>query len=98
LDFDKRLIEKQARRTELGHAYDGLRDLGIDALPFAFERIKSGDSDLLPLVRDLTDGAADSGVGALEDRALNSLNWWASHAKKWTLPPVSAAKLKEEKR
>jgi hypothetical protein len=96
-DDDKKIIEIKMKKTVLGQAYDAMRDLGIDGLPLAMERIKKGDHDLLPLVRELTDGAGDTVSGTLEERVAATLDWWTSQERKWTLPPVSAAKLKDPK-
>jgi hypothetical protein len=96
-DSTKR-IERKLTETELGQAYKALRDLGIDALPLIVEKVKAGDLDLLPLFDELTDGIGHTYVGTLQERAKFTLNWWEANKKDWLVPPVSAAKLKDDKR
>ena len=99
-DNQRKLILTETTKTELGRAYDRLREFGIDALPVIVEKIKAGEYDLLPLFGELTDGIGANYGGTLPERAEyvlsglkgNGENWW------YLLPPVSAAKLKEDKR
>ena len=89
-------VETKVTRTDLGQAYQGINDLGIDALPLIVDRIKHADYDLLPLFGELTGGEGVTHVGSLEERISFTLEWWETNKKDWLLPPGSAAKLKDQ--
>ncbi len=97
---DNQLVPRKTTKTEpLGEAYDGMRDLGIDVLPLIAIRLKAGHDDMLLLFSELTDGKGDPGrFFDTAPRIRMALQWWEANKQDWLLPPVSAAKLKEDKR
>lgn len=97
LDSDKGVLRVTETLTDLGRAYDAMKARGLDALPFAIAKIKNGDSSLLPLVHDLTGGLAGLEEGSLAAQIAETLSWWERNQARWTIPPVSAAKLKDAK-
>jgi len=94
-------IETRFRATEMGQAYESMRAFGIDALPTIVEKIKAGDHDLIPLFQELT-----GGVGIIVAKTSDNpqgpltvdLRLWEHYKDRFLLPPVSAAKLKDDKR
>jgi hypothetical protein len=97
-DDAAKVIKTRVSRTELGRAYTAMRELGIDVLPLIIGKLKDRDFDLLPLFGELTDGNALTEIGTLQERAEFTVSWWEANKKDWLLPPVSAAKLKDDKR
>jgi len=97
-DNQRKLILTETTKSDLGRAYDRLREFGIDALPVIVEKIKAGDHDLLPIFAELTDGIGEGFGGTLAERAEYVLREWEMHSARFLLPPVSAAKLKDAKR
>jgi len=97
-DDEKRLIKKVIKKTDLGRAFDALRAFGLDSLPHVVEKLREGDGDLIPLFDDLVGGNCPATEGTGQERIASILAWWNEHERDFLLPPVSAAKLKEDKR
>jgi len=96
-DAERNLIMPKATHTDLGLAYQALRELGIEALPLIAEKVKGGEHDLLPLFAELSDSRGITERGSLPERANSTLQWWEKHKHNWLLPSASAAKLKDPK-
>jgi hypothetical protein len=85
-------LEKK-RLDPLTHtAYQQLLDLGIVALPFAVEKIKEGDADLIEAVNYWTDDAlkksAEEKEIAADAMREYCVKWWEENKENWLLPPV----------
>lgn len=90
----RELSGRHSSDSELQLARFSLRSLGIDALPLLVERFELGEYDLLPFFDELTDGKVMPRVALAEEQAKRCVQWWAANKQDWTIPPVSAAKLK----
>lgn len=62
-----------------------LRGLGIAAIPLMIEKAKAGDEALLPLVKELTNGAANVSGEKPEQRIASAAAWWNNHRKEWLI-------------
>lgn len=84
--FDKLYLEwknlknkgKQDEAKEKSLQIDGL---GIAALPMIFEKIKLGDTDLVPIIVKLTRGKIKNDATAAE-----YLAWWNENKEDWLIP------------
>ncbi len=96
-DDSRKIFITKVTKTELGKAYDAMREFGIEAIPFVIEKLKAKDYDLLPLISELTLDEGHTQSGTMEQRVEFTLDWWESEKDKWLLPPVSAARLRDAK-
>lgn len=71
----------EGKREEAEARYQAIKDLGIAALPHMMEKVKDGETALMPAIAYLTDSAvpADSEPEAC-------LGWWEENRERWTIP------------
>jgi hypothetical protein len=74
-------LTAEGKREEAEARYQAIKDLGIAALPYMMEKVKAGETALMPAIAYLTDGAvpADSDSEAC-------LAWWEENRERWTIP------------
>jgi hypothetical protein len=83
----KELYNKWRETKNIGNArlseeiYMRLEGLGVESLPYIIEKIKSGDSELIPMISFLTRNEIPK-TATPED----VIKWWAKDNKKWSLP------------
>ncbi len=78
-----RELRKQKSRDSKG-AKDRcrrIRNLGIQAIPYAIKKIRGGDTEMVPLLSELTGGETEKAASASE-----CVSWWNSNKEKWTIP------------
>ncbi len=73
--------KKRANEVEAIEQRQKIRDIGRTALPHIFDRIASGDVELIPIASELLDGALPNNASPQECAA-----WWNENRGKWTLP------------
>ncbi len=88
--------KKERMRPYNRTVYQRLLDLGIAALPYAIEKIKQGDTDLIEAVNYWTDDAlakaAQEANISQEEMAEFVPQWWEENKENWLLPPVEQEK------
>jgi hypothetical protein len=75
--------DKEAKETR-----QRIVDIGIAALPAMQKMIAQGDTDLIPIVSELTDGKVSKSASKEA-----CATWWAENKEKWTLPPAAKTEL-----
>jgi hypothetical protein len=60
--------------------YKRMRAMGIVVLPELANHIKAGETDLVPMMSDLT------GAVAKDATIRQVLEWWTANEKAWTVP------------
>lgn len=76
----------QAKRTRpdeksvISYTRRKISELGVVALPLIIEKIDNGETDLIPLVSQLTDNRVKSDAQAQE-----VLDWWKDNKDRWTI-------------
>ena len=75
------------KESETKENYQMIKNLGIDALPYMVEKVKQGDTNLIPIISELADGEIKSTAKPAE-----CIEWWQKNKEKWTLPPIKSKK------
>jgi hypothetical protein len=70
-------LEKSNAKRKLSE----MTDLGIPAIPFMVEKVKQGETALIPLISKLTDKNISETATRQE-----CLDWWEANKKKWLIP------------
>jgi hypothetical protein len=78
---DWKLLTGQGKDKEAEEKYQGIKDLGIAALPYMMDRVKQGDRGLMPAISYLTDSVVPGDAQAAE-----CLEWWEKNKEQWTIP------------
>lgn len=78
------VTRREVQKTELADVYAALGDMGIDILPLIMAQLQAGETELLPLVRDLTHVTARGAT--VEERTRWLLKWWESNKGNWLVP------------
>jgi hypothetical protein len=83
---DWKKLKEEAKETEAKEKYQRMTDLGIFALPSMMEKIKHGNTELIPMVSELTEGKVDKNA-----KKSDCLAWWQKNKQKWLMPSVQPA-------
>jgi len=92
LDPEYKVLRQKRELTDLGKVYVEIQQLGVQALPALMDELRNGEYDFLPIVRDLTNGAAHHAAGNAEHMAKTALKWWAEHGDEWTVAAPNPAR------
>ena len=67
-------------KSAISSTRNKIAELGVVALPLIIEKIEKGETDLTPLVSQLTNNKVKSDAEAKE-----VLNWWKENKERWTI-------------
>lgn len=79
---DWKAAMKEGNLSATHDALEGMRNMGVDALPFIMEKIRGGDDELVPLVGRIM----GKPVGGDRPTAASVLEWWIANEKIIRLP------------
>lgn len=90
--FEKRYkswkeLLKEGEKREPEKQYERIVGLGVGILPYAMERIKEGEVELIGVVSEITDGALPR-----NSSTEGAIRWWLANKKSWLLPPCVPTK------
>jgi len=60
--------------------------LGIGALVPMMDKLQAGDTDVLPMIREITGGAANTSGPTAQKQAEACLAWWHKNKNDWIIP------------
>jgi len=78
-------LAQRGEAEEATEKYQRIIDLGIVALPCIVKKIEEGQTDLVPAISVLTNGAISE-----QANPAACVEWWTKNKQKWTLPPVKS--------
>ncbi|MFW6189830.1 MAG: hypothetical protein ACOC7T_05280, partial [Planctomycetota bacterium] len=67
-------------------SYEDLRRMGVPALPRMMQKLRAGDEQMLPIIRDLTNGEIDTSGKTPQEQVRSALAWWKENKQKWIIP------------
>ena len=81
-----RAAKSRASADEASGLLVKVRDIGLPALPPMIEKVSTGEAQLLPVVQDLTSGAATTTGSTPQERTQACVAWWNQNKAKWLIP------------
>ena len=73
--------KNQKKYKKAKEIYKKITNLGVLALPYMVNKVRQGDSDVIAMISELTDGKMKKNV-----KISDCINWWKKNKQKWTLP------------
>ncbi|PIX77529.1 MAG: hypothetical protein COZ37_02220 [bacterium (Candidatus Ratteibacteria) CG_4_10_14_3_um_filter_41_18] len=74
-------LQIAGKEKEANEKYRKIKNLGIVALPYIMEKIKQGETELIPIVSYLTDESIKK-----DAKVSKCLDWWNRNKDKWIIP------------
>lgn len=75
---------KQAGDTDaVSKNYRAMADLGMSILPALIQKIREGETDLLALAEELTEGKAETEGASPEEKIESCVRWWQEDSSEW---------------
>jgi hypothetical protein len=77
---DRQLLKTQKNINGVKQEDLKIKELGIAVLPFLMDKIRDGNTDLIPIVSELTDGKI-----AESSTVVECLAWWSKNKSEWNI-------------